>query len=112
MIAVGLPASTADCAMWQGGDIKVNPHNVGFDTFLKEYVDEMGHQYYTPAWSFGRLMEIFDQCYEGEDGWDEWPKTGEMLEYADSLVEYIVKIYERGFERGGFDFSKLTHEKA
>lgn len=93
LLELGVPADSADCFFTDSGKMEIK--NTAFDIL------------YTPCWSVGRLMEIFDICYFGSRKNDEWPKTNEMSSKARSIVDYIVGIYEIAAKENGLDFSKL-----
>lgn len=117
LLDVGLPRESADMIWRDMGHLHsiVGP----YETFTIEEWEIHDHEtkrdrregYFQtaePAWTIGRLMEIFDICYVGDNGWDEWPRTTEMTECAGSMLEYIVGTYERAAKENGFDFSKLN----
>lgn len=64
---------------------------------------------FIPCWSVGRLMEIFDVCYQ--QGSDEdcitesWILTQEAEENFGSYIEYLIKTFE--VQQNYLNFSKL-----
>ena len=105
LLDIEVPVDSADCCVentWDGLMIYVFRGGETYST-----IDEDEHpniQY--PCWSVGRLMELFDVCYSGNED-DEWPKLTAMADKCGTVSEYIVKIFELASKKGELDFSKL-----
>ena len=61
-----------------------------------------------PCWSVGRLIEIFDMCYQREPEesiTEHWILTQEATENFGSYIEYLVQTFS--MQKKFLNFSKL-----
>lgn len=93
LLELGVPADSADCYYTESGKIEIK--NTSLDIL------------YTPCWSVGRLMEIFDICCAIISDYNDWCKTQCV---PDEYVVYIIGCYERATDNKLLDFSKLGNE--
>ena len=97
LLELGVPADSADC-YYDGRKILRARGEAWMleSNFFNEY------SYFTPCWSVGRLMEIFDKCKTCRtDYYRDW------VEYTtwDDYVEFIIGVFN--FWNSTLDFSKL-----
>lgn len=105
LLELGVPADSADC-YWNDICGKPIPMQQGI-----LYSDKRNQfrKVNVPVWSVGRLMEIFDMCYQ--QGSDEdcitesWILTQEAEENFGSYIEYLIKTFE--VQQNYLNFSKL-----
>lgn len=114
LLELGVPADSADCYRERYiYDDFVGEPAFSHPVFLAQpYNNECiktKHHEYIPCWSVGRLMGIFDICYQR--GLDEecitesWILTQEAEENFSSYIEYLVETFE--IQQDYLDFSKL-----
>lgn len=101
LLELGVPADSADCFWFDEKEI--------FFLQDKLYSDEAKEGElvraidYTPCWSVGRLMGIFDICCAISD-YNDWCNTRCV---PNEYVAYIIGCYERAIDSKMLDFSKL-----
>lgn len=113
LLELGVPAWTADCYYYEEGGVcsDSTPNVVPLgevwtdesrDTMFSSYID-------LPCWSVGRLIEIFDLCFDSQraeaigvqnDSWD-------FSEADGTMVEFIIAAFERCRKLNLLNFSKL-----
>lgn len=114
LLELGVPADSADCYISNEKIFVL--HNCTFQENFNNDLDmarshliDMPH--YLPCWSFGRLIEIIDECALGENpnpNTGEYPSTKKVKnKLCISYIEYLVKSIERAKQLGTIDFSKL-----
>lgn len=97
LLKLGVPADSADCFITLRGAIKARQSMcLSKDFFLRE-------PNYTPCWSVGRLMEIFDICC-AISYYNDWFNTQCV---PNEYVAYVIGCYERAIDSKMLDFSKL-----
>ena len=94
LINAGVPASSADCYFYTKADKQ--PKILTTDKF--DWLESP----YIPCWSVGRLIEIFDACYVGEE---EYRDTN--LNFNCHSVEDMVHMINYRYKLNDIDFSKL-----
>ena len=96
LLELGVPADSADCYYDSWKQIQwrqlADLHNDFFDVY----------KHYTPCWSVGRLMNLYDMCNTHEIT-ILWEDYDEDFDY----IEYIFDCFYYAIENGKMDFSKL-----
>ena len=90
LLELGLPADSADCYFTESGKIEIK--NTAFDIL------------YTPCWSVGRLIEIFETCTSTK--FERWSYKGVSRPLLEDCIEHI-KFALNPNTTTKFDFSKL-----
>lgn len=117
LLELGVPADSADCIWWSDDnftsglyDLSIIPYNKIYSN--ERWVDENGeivNLQKLPCWSVGRLIEIFDLCYqsflEEQSIPESWILTQEAKEQFGSYIEYLAQTFET--QKNFLDFSKL-----
>ena len=110
LIELGVPADSADCfydKQFFGGTIIQT--RMGSDwRGSHDLFSGVFKNYITPCWSVGRLIEIFDMCYQREPEesiTEHWILTQEATENFGSYIEYLVQTF--CVQKKFLDFSKL-----
>lgn len=104
LLDLGVPADSADCYYTQE---EIEGNMYWFDLLIKrDYQPNTSLHASTiwsdrlPAWSVGRLMEIYDICSKYDEA--DWPDHDDIT--CDYIV-FVVRCIESN--KGVLDFSKL-----
>ena len=100
LLELGVPADSADCMNFGNADIFQIPFQRPFSEHLELHVQDGLRKMYTPCWSVGRLMEIFDICCEDRLV-DDWEQFDEISPF--NYIDYIIVRFEDNI----MNFSKL-----
>ena len=105
LLAMGIPANTADLYYERHSEIKFERLNIRLNKI--ELADDFfeKHSLYTPHWSVGRLIEIYISCIEHYTG-DERLTFGQDTVRL-GMIDCIIAAIEVGCDDGDMDFSKL-----
>lgn len=91
LLEIGLPTNSADCYFTESGKIEIK--NTAFDIL------------YTPCWSVGRLVNIFEVCTGELFERKRWKESSNIL--LNDVLEQIELAVINTIEGVEFDFSKL-----
>ena len=110
LLAMGIPANTADFYYERHSDIKFERMNIRLNKI--ELADDFfeKHNLYTPHWSTGRLMEIAHICSDSTLSYKE--EANEIQKFkeehkCETLIEAVIMCIADAVSIGGMDFSKL-----
>ena len=106
LLELGVPADSADCMNFWNADIFQIPFQRPFSEHLELHVQDGLKKMYTPCWSVGRLMEIYDTCHTEADADSKW-ENHNALHNGQTYLDYVIYVFERNYMLGKFDFSKL-----
>ena len=105
LLALGLPADTADCyyEMAYRPILQLLPEGISFSQLPQYIDDEDGDTDEIPCWSVGRLIEIAE-IMVGSDTWQDYQQPSKekptLAERAVCTIENLCNLLK-------FDFSKL-----
>lgn len=101
LLEIGVPVGTADCIRFcDEEDVRQVPKGLTFPEWQKKYTTKWEH--YTPAWSVGRLMNLYDMCntYHFGAHWTEYT-------YGYPYISYLIRKFEGAAMDDMLDFSIL-----
>jgi hypothetical protein len=100
LLAMGIPANTADLYYERHSEIKFERLNIRLNKI--ELADDFfeKHSLYKPHWSVGRLNEIFKICSDDHVEIYDFDLEGTQIERA-------MQAFENYVEYNWLDFSKL-----
>lgn len=107
LLKLGFPRESADCYIYhwwhngnRNGEYNITPvHN-------KSWWEGHNNARYTPIWSVGRLIEIFDICGDKKQCAEELPLPSKINEvYETSYIDFLISVFATGITC--FDLSKL-----
>ena len=99
LLELGVPADSADCynvidsPVYNKDEIRLrqNDYEISYSFF--------NNKHYSPCWSVGRLIEIYELCFVMFDDYNYSPYT--------TLVERVIEYIEDAIKDNRLDFSKL-----
>lgn len=106
LLELGVPADSADMYYCRMKHEDFELPKVIWESYSKSSATHPYVFIYLPCWSVGRLMEIFDKCFDEGLKHDRW-ETHKALYKSQSYIDYIMYVFEHNCACGNMDFSKL-----
>lgn len=97
LLKLGVPADSADCLL-DNGWLEIDEDDVPSVIHKTHKFTDYNQQDYTPCWSVGRLIEIFNEC-------SNWNTVSMTSVTHETYTEQLIELYEKLID--SINFSKL-----
>lgn len=86
LLELGVSADSADC-LYDNAWLKIDKDDVPLVIYKTNKFTDYDQQEYTPCWSVGRLIEIFETCTSTK--FERWSHIGAIRPLLEDCIEHI-----------------------